>query len=109
MWWHCAQTMYVIYIIRQLRNNNPGVDICAPSQTNRLIAVLACSGRVLRLLEHCRVRQTVQLDSVPTVLYVPDKSHGDLLLCGFADGKVTLIRINHFGMDGSLQTIARHS
>lgn len=65
-----------------------------------MIAVLACSGRVLRLLEHCRVRQTVELDSVPTVLYVPGKSFGDRLLCGYADGKVTLIRINHFAMDG---------
>lgn len=72
-------------------------------QTNRLIAVLACSGRVLRLIEHCRVRQTVELDSVPTVLYVPNKSYGDRLLCGHADGKVTLIQINHFGMDGKGQ------
>lgn len=72
-----------------------------------MIAVLACSGRVLRLLEHCRVRQTVQLDSVPTVLYVPEKTHGDVLLCGFADGKTTLIYINHFGMDGENSAIQR--
>lgn len=76
-------------------------------QTNRIIAVLACSGRVLRLLEHCRVRQTVELDSVPTVLYVPERSHGDRLLCGYADGKITLIVINHFGMDGTSDEIVQ--
>lgn len=69
-------------------------------QTNRVITVLACSGRVLRILEHCRVRQTIPLDSVPTVLHVPAKSYGDRLFCGYADGKVTLIKVNHFGVDG---------
>ncbi|ETN67744.1 hypothetical protein AND_000445 [Anopheles darlingi] len=49
------------------------VDVAAlcPNNTSRLITVLACSGRVLRVLEHSRVRQTLELDSVPTVLYVP--------------------------------------
>lgn len=61
---------------------------------------MACSGRVLRLLEHCRVRQTIELDSVPTVLHVSAKGHGDKLFCGYADGKVTLIKINHYGVEG---------
>lgn len=54
---------------------------------------LSASGRVLRLLEHCRVRQSIELDSVPTVLYVPVNGTGDKLICGFADGKIVLFRI----------------
>ncbi|XP_019539805.2 Bardet-Biedl syndrome 7 protein homolog [Aedes albopictus] len=71
------------------------VDVAAlcPNNTSRLITVLACSGRVLRILEHSRVRQTLELESVPTVLHVP-KCLGDRLLCGFADGKVVLFHIN---------------
>lgn len=28
------------------------------------------------------------------------KGHGDKLFCGYADGKVTLIKINHYGVEG---------
>ncbi|XP_049544780.1 Bardet-Biedl syndrome 7 protein-like [Anopheles darlingi] len=71
------------------------VDVAAlcPNNTSRLITVLACSGRVLRVLEHSRVRQTLELDSVPTVLYVP-KGIGNRLLCGFSDGSVLLFHLN---------------
>ncbi|XP_058065445.1 Bardet-Biedl syndrome 7 protein homolog [Anopheles bellator] len=71
------------------------VDVAAlcPHNTSRLITVLACSGRVLRVLEHSRVRQTIELDSVPTVLHVP-KGLGDRMLCGFADGSVLLFHLN---------------
>ncbi|XP_055599136.1 Bardet-Biedl syndrome 7 protein-like [Uranotaenia lowii] len=67
------------------------VDVAGltPNNTSRLITILACSGRVLRILEHSRVRQTLELESVPTVLHVP-KGLGDRFLCGFADGKVIL-------------------
>uniref|UniRef100_A0A182MRP1 Bardet-Biedl syndrome 7 protein homolog n=1 Tax=Anopheles culicifacies TaxID=139723 RepID=A0A182MRP1_9DIPT len=71
------------------------VDVAAlcPNNTSRLITVLACSGRVLRILEHARVRQTLELESVPTVLYVP-KGIGDRILCGFSDGSVILFHLN---------------
>uniref|UniRef100_A0A182QGI9 Bardet-Biedl syndrome 7 protein homolog n=1 Tax=Anopheles farauti TaxID=69004 RepID=A0A182QGI9_9DIPT len=71
------------------------VDVAAlcPNNTSRLITVLACSGRVLRVLEHARVRQTLELESVPTVLYVP-RGLGDRILCGFSDGSVILFHLN---------------
>ncbi|XP_035903414.1 Bardet-Biedl syndrome 7 protein-like [Anopheles stephensi] len=71
------------------------VDVAAlcPNNTSRLITVLACSGRVLRILEHARVRQTLELESVPTVLYAP-KGIGDRILCGFTDGSVILFHLN---------------
>lgn len=60
---------------------------------------MACSGRVLRLLEHSRVRQTIELDSVPTVLHVP-QGRGDKLICGFADGKIVMYYIALLGSEG---------
>lgn len=47
----------------------------------------------MRILEHSRVRQTLELDSVPTVLHIP-KGLGDRILCGFANGKVVMFHIN---------------
>lgn len=61
-------------------------------QTNRMITALACSGRVIRLLEHCRVRQSIELQSVPTVLHVP-LGFSNRILCGMADGRVVLFKI----------------
>lgn len=64
-------------------------------QTNRIITALACSGRVLRLLEHCRVRQSIELESVPTILHVP-RGNGDRIICGMADGRAVVFKIGHF-------------
>ncbi|GAB0099000.1 Bardet-Biedl syndrome 7 protein homolog [Sergentomyia squamirostris] len=76
------------------------VDIAGlcPNNTSRIVTVLACSGRVLRILEHSRVRQTIELSSVPTILHVP-KGLGDKIICGFTDGKVILYKISHFSME----------
>lgn len=46
-------------------------------------------------MEHCRVRQSIELESVPTILHVPNEN-GDKLLCGMADGRVILLKIGHF-------------
>lgn len=67
------------------------------------MTILACSGRVLRLLENCRVRQTIELDSVPTVLHVPKGSNGDLFLCGFADGKIVQFKIGQSTFEGYIE------
>lgn len=70
-------------------------------QTNRIVTILACSGRVLRLLEHSRVRQTIELESVPTVLHVAKGSLGDKVICGFSDGRVIQYKIEHFSTNGN--------
>lgn len=64
-------------------------------QTNRIVTVLACSGRVLRVLEHSRVRQSIELESVPTVLHIP-KGYNDRIICGMTDGRVVLYRVGNF-------------
>lgn len=47
---------------------------------------------MIRLLEHCRVRQSVELESVPTVLHAP-RGFSNRMLCGMADGRVILFKI----------------
>lgn len=74
-------------------------------QTSRVITVLACSGRVLRLLEHCRVRKLIELESIPTVLHVPKNSIGNKILVGFSDGRVSLFLINPMLTDGKSKTL----
>lgn len=64
------------------------------------MTILACSGRVLRVLEHSRVRQTIELESVPTVLHVPRGSLGDKVVCGFSDGRVVQFKIEHYSANG---------
>lgn len=73
-----------------------------------MVVALACSGRVLRLLEYCRVRISLELDSVPTTLHVPAKGY-EKLYCGFADGQVVLFNINPMLQDIKREVIVEMS
>ncbi|XP_055316781.1 Bardet-Biedl syndrome 7 protein homolog [Sitodiplosis mosellana] len=86
------------------------VDVVAlcPNNTNRIVTVLACSGRVLRVLEHCRVRQSIELESVPTVLHIP-KGYNDRLICGMTDGRVVLFRVGNFVSNFKEETLVEPS
>lgn len=64
-------------------------------KTTRIVTILACSGRVIRVLEHCRVRQTIELESVPTVLHIP-RGYNDRFICGMTDGRVISFKIENF-------------
>ncbi|XP_055907849.1 Bardet-Biedl syndrome 7 protein homolog [Eupeodes corollae] len=83
------------------------VDVAALclNNTNRILTVLACSGRVLRILENCRVRQIVEVDSVPTVLHVLKNVLGNRILCGFTDGKIILYNFGQFAREIKQRTI----
>lgn len=75
--------------------------------TGRIIVALACSGRVLRLLEYCRVRQSLELESIPTVLHVSSDATNKLY-CGFADGTVQVLHINPMLSDIQQDTLVEH-
>lgn len=70
--------------------------------------MLACSGRVLRLLEHCRVRQSIELASVPTILHVP-RGNSDRILCGMADGRIVAFKIGHFANDFTQEVVLKNN
>lgn len=73
-----------------------------------MVVALACSGRVIRLLEYSRLRSSLELTSVPTTLHVPLKSF-DKLYCGFADGQVVVFQINPILVDIKRETIVELS
>lgn len=66
--------------------------------------MLACSGRVIRVLEHCRVRQSIELESVPTVLQIP-KGYQDRIICGMTDGRVVVFRIDSAASTFTVETL----
>uniref|UniRef100_A0A336LLY4 CSON007521 protein n=1 Tax=Culicoides sonorensis TaxID=179676 RepID=A0A336LLY4_CULSO len=82
------------------------VDVAAIylPNTSRMVVALACSGRVIRLLEYSRLRSSLELTSVPTTLHVPNKSP-DRLFCGFADGQVVVFHINPILIDIKRETV----
>lgn len=73
-------------------------------KTSRIVTVLACSGRVLRVVEHCRVRQSIELESVPTVLHIP-KGYNDRFIGGMTDGRVVLFRVGNFMSNFTEETL----
>lgn len=77
-------------------------------KTSRIVTVLACSGRVLRVVEHCRVRQSIELESVPTVLHIP-KGYNDRFICGMTDGRVILFRVGNFVSNFTEETLVEPS
>lgn len=44
------------------------------------------------------MRQSIELESVPTILHVPN-GLGNRLICGMADGRVVLLKVTHLAMD----------
>lgn len=59
-------------------------------------------------MEHCRVRQTIELESVPTVLHVPRSFPTDRILCGFADGKVSIFYFGNFTGDVKQEVLIKN-
>jgi hypothetical protein len=70
--------------------------MCLYVQTNRLIPVLACEDRTLRVLDRSFLLHNIEVDAVPTVLHLNGNEGGetgDEILYGTADGRVGLVRI----------------
>jgi Bardet-Biedl syndrome 7 protein len=74
---------------------NDVISLCA-EKTNRLIPVLACEDRTLRVLDRSFLLHNIEVDAVPTVLHLNGNEggeSGDEILYGTADGRVGLVRI----------------
>lgn len=70
--------------------------MCLSVQANRLIPVLACEDRTLRVLDRSFLLHNIEVDAVPTVLHLNGNEggeSGDEILYGTADGRVGLVRI----------------
>ncbi|GFG34141.1 hypothetical protein Cfor_08141 [Coptotermes formosanus] len=74
---------------------NDVISLCA-EKTNRLIPVLACEDRTLRVLDRSFLLHSIEVDAVPTVLHLNGNEGGetgDEILYGTADGRVGLVRV----------------
>lgn len=83
MYYHVSQIFYIItYTLNLLF-----------FQTGRLISLIACEGRMIRVLEHGRVTLSMEVDSAPTVLYILDQDEEKHVLFGTVDGRVGVLDI----------------
>uniref|UniRef100_A0A1Y1NII9 Uncharacterized protein n=2 Tax=Photinus pyralis TaxID=7054 RepID=A0A1Y1NII9_PHOPY len=62
-------------------------------QSHRLVALIACEGRMIRALEHARVTLSMEVESSPTVLHVYDDNDIRSVLFGTIDGRIGLLDI----------------
>lgn len=55
--------------------------------------MLACEGRMLRVLEHSRVIHSIEIDSSPTVLHIYNNSSKNNVLYGTLNGHIGVLQI----------------
>ncbi|KAF2879488.1 hypothetical protein ILUMI_26683 [Ignelater luminosus] len=71
------------------------VDVVAlpMERSHRLIALIACEGRMIRALEHARVTMSMEIESSPTVLHIYENNGNKHVLFGTVDGRVGILDV----------------
>lgn len=54
------------------------------------------------------MRQSIELESVPTILHVP-RGNGDRIICGMADGRVVVFKIGHIANNFSQEVLLKNA
>uniref|UniRef100_A0A8C9XR43 Bardet-Biedl syndrome 7 n=1 Tax=Sander lucioperca TaxID=283035 RepID=A0A8C9XR43_SANLU len=68
--------------------------ICLSSENvTRLVPVLACQDRVLRVLQGSELAYDIEVPGPPSVLELYNKDGGEEILCGTTDGNIGLVQI----------------
>lgn len=65
-------------------------------QTRRLTSLIACEGRMIRVLEHARVTLSMEVESSPTVLHIYEDDDSRTVLFGTVDGKVGILDVERY-------------
>ncbi|XP_048519315.1 Bardet-Biedl syndrome 7 protein homolog isoform X1 [Dendroctonus ponderosae] len=75
------------------------VDVIAfyMTKTRRLTSLIACEGRMIRVLEHARVTLSMEVESSPTVLHIYEDDDSRTVLFGTVDGKVGILDVESLG------------
>ncbi|KAF7270542.1 hypothetical protein GWI33_016498 [Rhynchophorus ferrugineus] len=73
------------------------VDVVAfyMTKTKRLTSLIACEGRMIRVLEHARVTFSMEVENSPTVLHVFEDDDSKTILFGTSDGKVGILDVEN--------------
>lgn len=62
-------------------------------QTKRLTSLIACEGRMIRVLEHARVTSSMEVESAPTVLHIYEDDESKTVLFGTIDGRIGILDV----------------
>ncbi|CAG9839510.1 unnamed protein product [Diabrotica balteata] len=73
------------------------VDVIAFQSKNsrRLTSLIACEGRMIRVLEHARVTVSMEVESSPTILHIYQYEESEAVLFGTADGRVGILDVEN--------------
>nr|CAI5842703.1 unnamed protein product [Callosobruchus analis] len=71
------------------------IDVVAlySTKSRRLMTIIACEGRMCRILEHARVTCSMEVDSPPTVLHIHEDDDLKCVLFGTVDGRVGILNV----------------
>ncbi|XP_030747216.1 Bardet-Biedl syndrome 7 protein homolog [Sitophilus oryzae] len=73
------------------------VDVIAfyMTKTKRLTSLIACEGRMIRVLEHARVTCSMEVENSPTILQIFEDDDSKTVLFGTIDGKVGILDVEN--------------
>ncbi|XP_066154272.1 Bardet-Biedl syndrome 7 protein homolog isoform X2 [Euwallacea fornicatus] len=62
-------------------------------KNGRLTSLIACEGRMIRVLEHARVTASMEVESSPTVLHIHEDDDSRTVLFGTVDGRIGILDV----------------
>ncbi|XP_066257169.1 Bardet-Biedl syndrome 7 protein homolog [Euwallacea similis] len=62
-------------------------------KNRRLTSLIACEGRMIRVLEHARVTASMEVESSPTVLHIHEEDDSRTVLFGTVDGRIGILDV----------------
>ncbi|CAH1991647.1 unnamed protein product [Acanthoscelides obtectus] len=73
------------------------VDVVAfySTKSRRLMSIIACEGRMCRILEHARVTCSLEVDTSPTILHLHEDDDSRSVLFGTIDGRVGILNVGN--------------
>ncbi|XP_019866840.1 Bardet-Biedl syndrome 7 protein homolog [Aethina tumida] len=63
-------------------------------KTRRFLSLIACEGRMIRVIEHARVTFSIEVENTPTVLYFFEENNDKLILFGTVDGRIGIVDVD---------------
>ncbi|XP_049765546.1 Bardet-Biedl syndrome 7 protein homolog isoform X2 [Schistocerca cancellata] len=82
------------------------IALGAEKGNNKLLAVLACEDRILRVLDRHDLLHSVELESVPSVLF-PFPGSDDQILYGTVDGRIGVVTVTRSEIEELEQRVNR--
>ncbi|CAH0560889.1 unnamed protein product [Brassicogethes aeneus] len=62
-------------------------------KTKRFLSLIACEGRMIRVIEHARVTFSIEVENSPTILQIVEENNEKTILFGTVDGRVGIVDV----------------